>query len=360
VDHLTAAAQDLNPNEFDDMGPLLLLIHELVRYASNMHQLTCEQQSGQQQPPPPNPYIRSLPGSGGSPSSSGSGGGGGGGAGGGVHAILPAAAYAKLLQPSFLKLCVHPYIIMECGKAADLGALLTWGNRDVSLQLLYDAAYGYNVLKARFPSLDGGLAEVDWCRVCRRLNAAVLQPDQFAEERINGWLMGRFERPPPGSLQLPKQHLALLSYEGAISWGCLAAFKALGLAAEDLFQSLKRDGRGKVLEALAVVLAIHSAKVQGDFSQLLDFAIKQPSILTVGGLGKFHEKLVQMLVFGAAQVYGPHQTVVRLLPALLPPQQQQQAQQQQVQQQQQMEEEGDEGLEEGEAGAGEEEDEELL
>jgi hypothetical protein len=228
--------------------------------------------------------------------------------------------------------------------------MLSWGNRDVLVNLPDNIAFGVNILKGRYPGTENtALSEPDWVCICRRLNTAVLQPDQFLQERVNAWLMGRFERPQPGAV--PEKHQALLSYETAISWACVGAFRALNAACNEFFDIRRpRPYALKVLEAIAIVLALNSVKIQGDFVALLEVGSKQGGIM--GVLIPFQPQLSQLLVFGANKVFGPDQTIVTLHPALqlqLP-----------IQQQQQQMDEGDDGLdegpEEGEAG----DDDELL
>jgi hypothetical protein len=334
---------DPSPDDtaMEELAPLVSLLDELVSHASNLPQLARDGSNG---PVYQNPYLKQLPGSGSSPSSSG-GNAAADAAANGVSAILPAAAFRKLMNAELLQQLPSPDLMLKCPRAVHLCVLLTWNNSPAIFSLVTEAANALGRELVRVPLSDQGLSESEWETVCLGLSQIMLQADQYAPQRVMYWGAGHW-----GNLQqqFSLRSPGVFAYREAVSPMSLGTYRLLGL----LYQHLdahpalhgfgdSRQSRHNVLILLGRFVFTHWQRLSTDLTSLLDFGRNQNSTVTIM-LDQVQEHMTSLLHIG-------HNFNQRLAAAALL--QQQQQQQQAPQQQVQQMEEGDdeEGQEEGEA-----------
>ena len=336
---------DPNPDDtaMEELAPLVSLLDELVSYASNLPQLA---RDGTNSPVYHNPYLKQLQGSGGSPSSSGSNAAAEAAA-NGVSAILPAAAFRKLMNGELLQQLPSPELMLKCPRAVHLCVLLTWNNSPAIFSLVTEAANALGRELVRVPLSDTGLSESEWETVCLGLSQIMLQADQYAAHRVMYWgagYWGNFQQ------QFSMRNPGVFAYPEPVSPMSLGTYKLLGLLYRhlDAHPTLhgfgdSRQSRHNVLLLLGRFVFAHWQRLNADLTSLLDFGRNRNSTVTIM-LDQVQEHMVSLLRLG--HDFSQRVAAVALL------QQQQQQQQQAPQQQVQQMEEGDDdedGQEEGEA-----------
>lgn len=373
ADHLLASMMDcssLDDQAISETLPLYELLDELLPYASNLPQLIREAQ--QQAPREPGgcpfPFLRPLPGAGGSPSSSGGGGGDGGGEaggsnggnGGGVHAILPAAGFHKLMVEQhnpLLRGLSLPDVLRASSRAVHLAGMLTWGNMPAIVMLTAEAqkelqAHMSRVFNPKGGQDGGGVLEEDWDCVCRCLAAVVLQPDAYLEYRVNYCFTGQWGGIDATQPIKDPGLLALYKPSHPVTIPSLGVMRMLVVVARELHEQQQpqhpagqRQRAGLVAAHLGRFVMLYFQRLNGDLNALTDFGRQAPAIAAVGQFDSLRLVEVPWLLRQAQPLLEPNVLAV-LQQIVLATQQAQQAQQ--AQQQQVLEQQADDDLQEAE------------
>jgi hypothetical protein len=350
-DHIVAAMFELTPHDepnISDALPLYELLDELMPYAANMPQLI--QEHALQQQAPPNPYLKQLPGSNSSSpgSSSSNEDGDGEAAGSGVHAILPAMAFQKLMAKNspLLKGLVSVEVLRSCKRAAHLAMLLTWNNIAAITTLCMEGQKVLSNLLALLWLNNSPVNEVEWDQVCRSLSLIIMQPDQYMEQRVcwvfaGDWcLIGH---------NMPIKEQGLLVYRNPVCFVCVGVMRLLGMLVRALYDQQQSQDQG--VRQRAERVAAHIGKfmvfnyqkvVSTDYQQLLVWSRQQPVIANMARLDGLRQELSWLLQQAQAVLPPEAQVQARGMALLV---------RQLGGQQQQLDQEGEE--EEGEAGPAE-------
>lgn len=306
-EHIVAALLDPSAcseeQTASEIEPMYELLDELLPYASNLPQLIREsaQLGGDG---PVCPLLKRLPGSGSSPSSSGSNGDGEPGSSGGVHAILPAAVYRKMMQDysMLMKGLAHPDVIRSCKRAAHLAELLTWDNMSAIQVFVQEAQRVLHRNIGQLLAREAGVmySEQDWYSLCISLANVILLPDQFAEWRVHFLFSGQWGVISTNSVSGCRDP-GLLAYKNAVCFPALGAMKLLGVLARQLSeqqQSQQPGGRQRA-ETIAAFIGkfvfyyIH--KLHADINALLLVRANNAQLVAAGRLETVHEALAWFL-----------------------------------------------------------------
>lgn len=300
-DHIVAAMFELTPRDeqtVSDTLPLYELLDELMSYAANMPQLM--QEHALQQQGPPNPYLKQLPGSSSSPSSSGSNG-DGEAAGGGVHAILPAAAWQKLMAKNspLLKGLVSVEVLRSCKRAAHLARLLTWNNIAAITTICMQGQKLLCELMACLWLNNSPVNELEWEQVCRSLSLIILQADQYLEHRVCWTFSGEWSVITHNA---PIKEPGLLLYRIPVYFPCVGVMRLLGMLARALYDQQQSQDQGvrqraeRLAAYMGKFLALNYQKViNTDLQQLLDWSRQSPVLVTMGRLDRVRRELAWLL-----------------------------------------------------------------